>query len=183
MAAVPRITAEDLMALPEGTERYELLDGEVYQVNPPTTAHQRVSRRFMYWLGTAEAAGCGEPYDAPTGLLLPDGSKAEPDVQFVRRGREHIIAADAIRGVPDLVFEVLSPSTRGKDTGAKYRVYERNGVPHYWWADPDAAMVTRHALGPDGRYRLVDTLGRGDMLDFPLCPGVTIPVADLFDRA
>ncbi|HET8629632.1 MAG TPA: Uma2 family endonuclease [Thermomicrobiales bacterium] len=181
MATAPEVTANDLLALPEGGPRYELLDGEVYQVNPPTRRHQEIVGDVFHWLYGAKNAGLGHPYVAPTGLVLPDGAMTEPDVMFIRAGREEVLAEDAIRGVPDLIVEVLSPTTRDRDRKIKYRIYERNDVPHFWWIDPDEETIYRHALGADGRYAPLDVLRRGDTLNAPFLPAEhAISVEHLF---
>lgn len=181
MTTGPELTADDLLALPEGGPRYELLDGEVYQVGPPTRRHQEIVGNVLYWLHGVKSAGLGHPYAALTALVLPDGAMALPDAMFVRTGREEILADDAIRGVPDLIVEVLSPTTRDRDRKIKYRIYARNGVPHYWWIDPDEETIFRHALGTDGRYAPVDVLRRGDTLNAPFLPAEhAIPVERVF---
>lgn len=180
MATAPRLTADDLLAMPDDGNRYELLDGEVYQVNPPTLKHQRISIVAGAWLVRAQKAGHGFAFAAPVGVVFPDGSKAEPDLVFVLREHRSILADDAIRGVPDFIVEIISPSSRQRDLRLKYRIYERNGVPHYWLCDPDAETITAYALGEDGRYRQTAVWGRDDTLVGPLFSGITQPAAELF---
>jgi Uma2 family endonuclease len=180
MATAPRLTADELLAMPDDGNRYELLDGEVYQVNPPTLKHQRISIVAGAWLVQAQKAGYGFSFAAPVGVVFPDGSKAEPDLIFVLHEHRQILAGDVIRGVPDFIVEIISPSSRRRDTALKYRIYERNGVPHYWVCDPDAETIVAHALGADGRYRQTAAWGRDDTLVCPLFPEITQPAAELY---
>jgi len=105
----------------------------------------------------------------------------EPDVFFVRRSHEHIITADAVEGVPDLVIEILSPSNRREDLpgGERWDLYVRFGVPAYWTVDPAARTVTQYERRA-GLLVEVARLGLGEDLRSPLFPGITLPVAELF---
>jgi Uma2 family endonuclease len=167
--------------MPDDGNRYELLDGEVYQLGLPPLKHQGISVRLAGgWLMCAQKAGYGFAFTAPVGVVLPDGSKAEPDLIFVLHEHRQILAGDVIRGVPDFIVEIISPSSRRRDTALKYRIYERNGVPHYWVCDPDAETIVAHALGADGRYRQTAAWGRDDTLVCPLFPEITQPAAELY---
>ncbi|MGI8912602.1 MAG: Uma2 family endonuclease [Chloroflexota bacterium] len=99
----------------------------------------------------------------------------------VRRSREHIIRANAVEGIPDLVIAILSPGNWCEDTagGTKWDLYQRFAVPHYWTVDPKERIVTQYAY-ESGRYDSPALLGPGDILAFPLSPDITLPVTDLF---
>lgn len=180
MATAPRLTADDLLAMPDDGNRYELLDGEVYQLNPPTLKHQHISVVLTGWLLRAQDAGHGFAFHAPVGVVFSDDDKSEPDLVFVLSEHRDILAGDVIRGVPDFIVEIISPSSRRRDTALKYRIYERNGVQHYWLCDPDAETIVAYALGEDGRYRQTAVWGRDDTLVCPLFPEITQPAAALF---
>src|SRR6266540_3950074 len=70
--------------------------------------------------------------------------------RFIRRDRLHIVQEWRIEGAPDLVVEVLSPSTRRRDLPAKLHIYARFGVPHYWVLDAGARTVQPYELGEAG---------------------------------
>ncbi len=99
--------------------------------------------------------------------------------RFIRRDRLHIVQEWRIEGAPDLVVEVLSPSTRRRDLPAKLHIYARFGVPHYWVLDAGARTVQPYELGEAG-YAARPLLRPGDTLACALFPGITIDVADLF---
>lgn len=179
MATTHRLTVAELAALPDDGERYELLDGVIYQVNPPSTKHQQVILALANWLYRAQHAGYGRGFVAPVGLIFNDRTRVEPDALFIRAGREEIITEQAIVGVSDLIVEVISPSSRTHATTIKYQPYARARVPHYWLIDPDAETVTVHDLASTGGY-VVSTEWRGDdRLNSPLFPAIAIGVAEL----
>ncbi|CAA9571735.1 MAG: hypothetical protein AVDCRST_MAG88-2399 [uncultured Thermomicrobiales bacterium] len=103
----------------------------------------------------------------------------QPDLIFIRRERLNIIVGDKVRGAPDLVIEVLSPSTRANDLGRKLRLYARAGVPFYWVVDPKRRVVRPFTLMGDG-YVEGPTLRPGQELSCQLFPGIAIDVATLF---
>jgi Uma2 family endonuclease len=111
----PRLTYADLQELPEDGKRYELLEGELVVSPAPTLKHQKVTGRTYAFLLRAEDGGYGEAYVAPVYAVFDDEEVTEPDVIFIRRERLGIVTASEVRGAPDLVVEVLSPSTRRRD--------------------------------------------------------------------
>lgn len=180
-----RYTFEDWLALPDDGQRYELLNGELVEMAPPTANHALLVSTLDRWLGRADAAGYGTGMVGPVAVLLDATMRREnapePDVFFVRRGHEYIITADAVEGVPDLVIEILSPSNRQDDVpgGEKWDVYRRFGVPSYWTVDLKARIVTQYEQR-SGQLVEVARLGTGDELRSSLFPGITLPVDDLF---
>ena len=104
-------------------------------------------------------------YFAPFDLLLPESDEADEDIDTVVQpdllviSNREILTTNGARGVPDLIVEILSPSTARKDTREKFLLYERKGVREYWIADPVAATVTVFLLGSDGRYGRPDIYG------------------------
>lgn len=178
---VPRFTYADLRDMPEDGRRYEVVQGVLCVSPAPKTRHQRISMSLSKLLGRAEDSGFGVALAAPTDVYLDDENGVQPDLVFVRSDHAAIIVEDDVRGVPDLVVEILSPTTRTRDLGAKLRVYARFGVRVYWVVDPEAETVT--VFGPgEGGYVQKAVLGHGEMLACDLFPGVEMPVAKVFAR-
>ena len=75
-------------------------------------------------------------FNPPTDVLLSDHDVVQPDLIFVSRERKHVITDANIQGAPDLVVEILSPSTASRDWRDKLDLYERHGVAEYWLVDP-----------------------------------------------
>src|SRR5262249_1272169 len=137
-----KLTYEDLVATPADGKRYEIIDGKLYVNASPNTYHQQVSRRLQYQLYTQiELTGRGQVINAPMDGLLGVNDIVEPDLIVILQARRLIIKEPNIQGVPDLIVEILSPSTRNVDRGEKLRLYERSGVPEYWVVDPEAHAI------------------------------------------
>ena len=151
---VPGQALADLGALPEGTLA-PLIDGEIVMSPSPTVLHQRIVTRLGRVLGNfAEEHGLGEVFVSPIDVELSESQSFQPDVVFVARERFSILRTHEIKGAPDLVIEVLSPSTGYYDLTKKREVYERTGVKEYWIVDPERRTVEVLAL-EEGSYRTV----------------------------
>ena len=174
-----RQTYKDYCATPED-ERYELLNGNLMMVPAPNMKHQWVLINFARELGNfAQQHKLGKVYVAPCDVFLSDTDVVQPDVLFISQAREHTITDDNVRGAPDLVIEILSPSTADRDRGYKRDLYGRHGVLEYWIVDPVAETVAVHRQGK-GRLELVETLGLGDTLRTALLDGLQLKLDDVF---
>jgi Uma2 family endonuclease len=134
-----RWTYSEFARLPtSGSTRYEIIDGELVVTPSPTPQHQRiVGRLFRFLCDFAESYELGEVFISPLDVLFAEGDYLEPDILFVRSGRDEVLTDRGIEGPPDLVIEVLSPSTEARDRGIKLERYRLYGVPEYWVVDPD----------------------------------------------
>jgi len=182
-----RLTYADLRRLPDDGLRHELIDGEHYVTPAPRPKHQRVSGRLYLRLGTfLEEHPLGRVYYAPLDVVLTDFDCVEPDLLYVSRERERRqMTEDYLAGAPDLVVEILSPSTKRFDQGVKHRLYERFGVSEYWIVDPERETVGVYRL-EDDRLQLSEELSRRGgtsvpVLSTPLLPGLAIPLDKIFD--
>jgi Uma2 family endonuclease len=138
--------------LPEGVLA-EVIDEVLYILASPTPYHQRVCASlfvglFNYVLGNR----LGEVFHSPVDIYL-EGEKSVviPDIAFISGDSSLVIDKRGLHGPPDLLIEVLSPSTRKRDLTIKKDLYERTGVKEYWLVDPD----TKNAHGffnNDGIY-------------------------------
>jgi len=175
--------AEFAQLPPSGTTRYEVIDDELV-VTPGTTArHQRIVRELMYRLiGFTKEHPLGEAFSAPFDVLFAEGDYVEPDILFVRSDRLHLVSDRGVEGPPDLVVEVLSPSTAGRDRGIKLDRCRIFGVAEYWVVDPDEQVVEVWDLVGGARepvvYDMADTLRWAPIIDGPT---LAIEVADLFE--
>ncbi len=141
-------TKAEREALPDDGRRHELLDGTLLMSPAPTRRHQRAVVRLAVLLDAA-AHGDFEVFVAPVDVDLGEASVVEPDL-FVAP-REDLDTPEP--SLPLLVVEVLSPSTRRIDRGAKKAAYARAGIRDYWIVDPDRPSLTAWHLAPDGTYR------------------------------
>jgi Uma2 family endonuclease len=178
-----KLTYDDLRRLPDDNLRHELIDGEHYVAASPSTRHQLVLGNLYYALRTwlQEHSG-GELYLAPVDVVLSLHDVVVPDLLYVAGARvAHIVTPEAIRGVPDLIVEVLSPSTRRVDSDSKLALYDRAGAVEYWIVDPQRERVRVYRRENAGLAVAGDVTARArDVLATPLLPGLQIPLATLF---
>ncbi len=184
MASQPErviLTYDDIAQLPTDRHRYELFEGELQVTAAPNTAHQTVVGNLYILMAThVRRNRLGRVFIAPYDVLLSDITVVEPDLLFVSRERQSIIRPSYIRGVPDLVVEVLSPSNPQTDRQVKRQLYARHGVPYYWLLDPDQREFIAYAL-ESGAYRAVVT-ARGDgTVSAPPFPDLAISLAEVWN--
>src|SRR5262245_60236516 len=150
LAARPRKTVEDYMKLPEGV-RVELIDGEFFVSPSPTLRHQIIVQNlFRLLFAFLESKRLGRIFVALLDVVLPSGVVLQPDLLFVAAANAAILK-DRIRGVPDLVIEVISPEGAERDRIVKRDIYARNGVRVYWIVDDATKSVEVFEL-EGGRY-------------------------------
>ena len=176
---VVKFTYEDYKRTPED-KRYELLDGELIQIPTPPTAHQRTRRDIGNSLYVfVSESGLGEVFFMPLDVVLSNMDVMQPDILFVGNERSSIITEENIRGAPDVVVEVLSPSTAQRDRTLKRTLYALHGVPEYWQADTDAKNVAVLTL-VNGEYKIAGIYGEGQALVSPLLPGFALEIDRIF---
>lgn len=147
--ALSQITWQDVQQLPDDGHRHEAIEGELYVTPAPTPRHQRISMRLTLWLNRLLVEpGHGELFFAPIAVEFPTTQEGvQPDIVFVSRDRRGIIVDEGIRGAPDLVIEILSPTTAHRDRGVKRKLYERQGIDQYWIADAETKAVEIWTFG------------------------------------
>ena len=129
--------------MPEDGNRYEAIGGELYVTQPPRFRHQEIARNLVgALLPLLQDPGYGELLFAPVGVEFPDTREGvQPDILFISNERLDIVGDDWLRGAPDLVIEILSPSTAARDRNIKRKLYDRHGVAEYWIVDPKSEAV------------------------------------------
>ena len=147
--ALSQITWQDVQQLPDDGHRHEAIEGELYVTPAPSFRHQRISQRLeQALLELLERPGHGLVVHAPIGVEFPSTSEGvQPDIVFVSSARRAIISEAGIQGAPDLLIEILSPTTAHRDRGIKRKLYERQGVGQYWIVDPEARAVEVWTFG------------------------------------
>ncbi|MBB6732611.1 Uma2 family endonuclease [Cohnella zeiphila] len=166
------------MEMPLIEERYEIIDGVRYDCQPsPTLKHQLLVTRLWQELDTTCSA-TGTLVVAPMDVHLDDDNIVQPDLIYVSDENSSILKT-RIDGVPDLLIEILSPSTGEHDKVRKKALYERFGVPEYWIVDFHHRTIDRFALA-DGKYVLERTYGSADTLLSERFPCVRVQPGQLF---
>lgn len=174
------LTYEDYCQLPDDGKRYELIEGEVHMIAAPTTEHQRISFNLTIAIGTyVRENSLGSLFAAPTDVVLSRWDVVQPDLLFVGKDREAIITETHIDGAPDLIIEILSPSTASLDQLVKRQLYARHGVRELWLVSPEANTIEVLELHKRA-YRRRTLAGRGDTVTSSVLEGLELAVDEVF---
>lgn len=170
-------TYADLQAFPEDNLRREIIDGELFVTAAPRIRHQSAVATLTGRLWVYAREHGGRVFPAPTDVFFSDTSVVEPDVLFV--GADHLERLEErfVRAAPDLVIEISSPSTRKLELVRKRELYERFGVPEYWYVDLDVDLIQVYRL--DEGYGVARILGRGDTIEAASLPGFSVAVDEV----
>jgi Uma2 family endonuclease len=181
--ARPRLAVQDFLAAYDPAQHpVQLIDGEVVFLAMAKALHQYIVVRLIVLIDAVLAANrLGQVVTAPADLYLDDHNYYQPDVFFVAQTnlRCFVNPKGVWQGPPDLVAEVLSPSTVNHDRIQKFETYEQHGVREYWIIDPEARLVEAYTLSADGIYQR-RAYGKQDSFTSHVLPALTITVAQLF---
>ena len=176
-----KLTYADYAAIPPDGQRHEIIDGVEYMSPAPRTLHQRLVGRLYFALQQhAQQHGLGEVFVAPFDVRLDAHTFIQPDLVFVSDARLGIVDEVNCKGAPDLVVEVLSPSTRQLDLTTKRERYAKAGVGDYWLVDGDEAELRVLRLNAAGVYEQIAILGRDDTLEAAVPSGFSLALNELF---
>ena len=161
MVTTPRLTYQDYANI-EDDKRYEILDGKLILLDSPSRDHQSVRIHLLFDMyAFVKENDLGWVYCAPFDVLFTDTDVVQPDIMFVSRDREHILTPANVQGAPDLIVEILSPSSSTRDWRAKRELYAAHGVREYWIVDP-ANRIVSVLLLRDGVLEIEQTLTEDD---------------------
>lgn len=175
-----KLNYNDYVKLPDD-KRYELIEGEIYMVPGPEFNHQIVSRNigFLLW-DYVKNKNLGIIVDAPLDVIFTPEDVVQPDIIFISNERKDIITKKNVRGVPDLLIEILSPSTMERDKIVKRILYARHGVREYWIVDTEAKKIEVMTLGDNG-FELFGIFFIDDTLSSPLIEGFSLSLREVFE--
>lgn len=172
-------TYADYAALPEGAP-YQLIGGKLVMTPSPTPRHQGVSVRLELKLaGHVLEKGLGMVYHAPIDVYLEETEAYQPDIIYISKDRLHIVEETRIGGAPDMVVEILSPSTAYYDLREKFKVYARHGVREYWIVDPMERSIDVYA-GREGKFTLIQRVEREGTVASGVLEGFAVEARDIF---
>jgi Uma2 family endonuclease len=143
----------------------ELLDGEIILSGSPKPIHQMTCGKVCVCL--MKSTSNGFAMIAPMDVQLGEHDVVQPDLFWASANGMCVELDNRFQGAPDLVIEVLSPSTAKRDKGYKFQLYQRMGVKEYWLMNPDLQLIEVWAL-QDGRYVLVDVADQDDVFTSPI---------------
>ena len=179
-ATTHKMTYDEYCLLPNDGKQYELFDGELVVTPSPHRQHQRISgilyRRLAAYV---EEHSLGEVYYSPLDTIFTEHTVLQPDILFVSGRRLSEIAREKIEGAPDLVVEILSPSTFHKDLRRKMKVYSESGVREYWIVDPEMKAMELYCQGKEG-LELVRHFSAEETFESRLLAGFRVAVGSIF---
>ena len=159
-------TTKNTLSYAEFLQKYtdvhaEWVDGEVIELMTASDRHQDLVRWLTAVLSLfIESHNLGWLRPAPFNMQMPHINRGrEPDILFVCRERLDIVQSSHLSDAADLVIEIVSPESVGRDRGEKFVEYEAAGVREYWLIDPDRQQAEFYTLADDERYRLLPTAG------------------------
>lgn len=174
-----RFNYQDYCLLPED-KRYELIDGELYMAPAPGSRHQSVLRNLEFLMWTfVKANHLGQVFFAPFDVILSNEDVVQPDLLFVSQERRDIISERGCEGPPDLVVEVLSPSSAQRDRVLKRKLYAQYGVREYWLVDIENETIEVLHLGEEDFISQGSYSSEGQAVSQVL-PGLSVPVNQVF---
>lgn len=160
---------------------YELINGMIIKRTSSSLTHQRVSRRLTYLLEKfLQENPVGEFFTVPTDVALDDHNGVVPDLAFVSKERAFLLEReDYVDGVPDMMFEIISPGSVRRDRVDKKELYEKFGVKEYWLIDPANRALEIYILR-ENAYILHQFLEETGQADSVILIGFEINIAELF---
>lgn len=176
-------TYEDYLRLPDDGKRYEIIEGVLYVSSAPTYDHQfTVSKLDRLLGGYVDQHQLGVVLVAPFEVHLPKiAQPVQPDVLFIAKERQPRPGDKYFTGAPDLVIEVISPSSVRTDRHIKLSAYERAGVREYWVVDPRSSFIEVYTLLSETQeFSLHGQFGPGEMLESVVLPELVLAVDSLF---
>lgn len=178
MLITKKLNYADYILFPENGYRHEIIDGDHFMIPAPSYRHQKISREIEYQFHTYfKQSGTGEILYAPFDVLLSDFDIVQPDIVIICIEWLSIVMEKNIQGVPDMIIEILSLSTKERDIRLKKDLYEKYGVKVYWTVNPWENRIDQFIL-IRGFYELQ---GGFDSLITPsLFPDIIIDLADVF---
>ncbi|KJR43498.1 restriction endonuclease [Candidatus Magnetoovum chiemensis] len=159
----------------------QIINGEEVMSPSPFLKHQRIIRKMLRKIEQHLDKNnfLGEVCISPLDVIFADGSnRLQPDLLFIRKDNS-VIAQDWIRGVPDMVCEIVSEGTLIKDTVTKKDIYERYKVPEYWIVMPEFKTIQIFAL-EDNKYILYSYAEIDGIVKSKAIEGLQIDIKDIF---
>jgi Uma2 family endonuclease len=174
------LTYRDYLNFPDDRQKYEILEGELYMTPSPNYLHQKISQSLEYFLYShIRQHRRGILLHAPMDVIINESTVVQPDILFVREERRTIITDRGVEGAPDLVVEILSPSTASLDRLSKFQIYGKLGVCWYWIVDPGLRQIEQYE-NEHGVFVHRGTWKNDDKLKAELFDGLELDLREIF---
>ncbi len=176
---VEKKTVLDYEKLPEGAP-FQLINGELIMNPAPHFFHQQLVMRLANKLFTfVDVKELGEVVASPVDVYVSDTEVYQPDIVFISKERLNIVVDGRIKGAPDLVVEVLSPSTGFYDLSHKKNLYESSGVKEYWIVYPHEEII-EVLQNASGEFQQIARVKRQGNVASKVLQGFSVSLADIF---
>jgi Uma2 family endonuclease len=174
-------TLADWEKLPDDGNRYEIIDGIIYTSTAPSLFHQWIIQQLYRRLGfPAEDQNLAIAFLSPVGVIMPNSEPVQPDFVLVLAAHKAILQDRRIRGVPDLIVEVISPGSVIYDEEIKRTAYATAGVPEYGIIDPAKRTLKVYSLKEPGEFTAFHTFSSDETVTLKCLPTITFTLSDLF---
>jgi len=171
-------TYEDYLALGDGVY-FEIINGKALMSPAPELFHQRWARKIFLAVEHHVTAGkLGEVFFAPVDVVLDESNVVQPDLVFVSTANAGLLERRGIMGAPDLVVEIISPSSLRHDRYDKRELYARFGVKEFWLADVANRSIEVLVLR-SGSYTLHSCATNEGKVRSEVLPGLELDLATL----
>jgi Uma2 family endonuclease len=171
----------------DDNERWEIIHGEAFNMTPaPATVHQLTAGEIFGQIWSQLKGKRCKVFSAPFDVRLPIGDQKAEEVENVVQPDITVICdpgkldKKGCLGTPDLVIEIVSPSTSRRDKMEKFFLYEQVGVKEYWLVYPDDKLVEVFSLGTDGRYGRPDIYSEKNAIKLKVLPDLTVDLNPVF---
>jgi len=173
-------TYADYITWPDD-ERWEIIEGIPIKMDSPTVQHQAIAGELHLQLGNyLKGKKCNAyfaPFDVRLNAETTDNTVVQPDLLVICD--ESIMMKTGCKGAPDMVIEILSPSTSHKDKSLKFNAYQKAGVREFWIVDPDDKLTITHILD-NGRY-YIKIYQETEKAPVHILPGFEIDLKEIFN--
>lgn len=183
-----RISYEEYLDLVNSSDqRYELIDGEVYLLVSPSFVHQvvvnEIAWHFTNYFKGKSCRVLTTPFDVHlygyATKFEEDPNVVQPDIVVVC-DLDKVTADKKYEGIPSLLVEVLSPSSKGKDMTIKLNLYKKSGIAEFWVVDPEAKQIAQYEFSSEKEVQSLKTFEQGDSITSTTFAGLSIPLAEIF---
>ncbi|MBF0567148.1 MAG: Uma2 family endonuclease [Nitrospirae bacterium] len=161
----------------------EIINGEEIMGPSPFGRHQKIAKKLNRAIDRyVEVKDLGELFFSPLDVILEEGmTRLQPDLFFIRKENMDIFQ-DWVRGVPDMVCEIVSPGTYKKDTDTKKEIYEKYGVPEYWIVLPEFKAIKILTIENEAphKYKTHSFAELEGIVTSKVIEGLQIDVKDIF---
>lgn len=183
-----KISYEEYMDLVESSDqRYELIDGEIYLLASPSIKHQIVVSEIAWHFNNYFRGKSCRSLTSPLDIRLfgfatkfeEDPNVVQPDIVVIC-DLDKVDESNKYVGIPTLVVEVLSPSTKGKDMVTKLNLYMKSGVLEYWVVNLQNKNILQYSFTPERDIGSLESLGEGETIESSVFTGLKLSLGDIF---